>query len=296
MLLPLIGGYVAIHRFYYTRYRAARLQGHRLIFEGALVGVLLVVMARLATRVLLWTKSGQFVNRMWVDMVGEVPWSATCFGALILGVILPVALNVTASLFLQKDSADSEPPTKESEPAAQGKGSRPGQELENSVELPAAAKPESPVAKVIRLALSLRLAAERILQPSRDHALDRAIESFGEPLHGLFRWAVKRDKPVMISLRDRKVYVGMIAEVNESGPDQQFLALLPVFSAYRDSETLKVCFSTPYPAPSDVSGELDFQADDLMIVVPLSQVQSAHLFDKEVWDRGYFGEAEGANS
>lgn len=199
MLLPLVGGYVAIHSFYYTRYRATRLQGHRLIIEGALVGVFLLALARVATRGLLWTKLGQFLNQAWVDVIGEVPWSATCFGALILGLILPVTANIAASLFLQMDSADDQLRSKESEPVTQSKDSRSHRKRRNSEEQATVTEPESITARVVRWILDFWLTAHRILQPSRDHALDRAIESFGDPLHALLRWAVRRDKPVMIS-------------------------------------------------------------------------------------------------
>jgi len=53
----------------------------------------------------------------------------------------------------------------------------------------------------------------------------------------------------MLSLSDRKVYVGKIITMGEpnelEGPDQE-VTLIPVMSGYRDRDTLSVVFNTQY--------------------------------------------------
>lgn len=52
LLLPLLGGYGFIHLFYFTRFRAQTLEGHRLIFEAAMWGFGFVLPARVLTSLL----------------------------------------------------------------------------------------------------------------------------------------------------------------------------------------------------------------------------------------------------
>ncbi|EGQ8181298.1 TPA: hypothetical protein NKQ26_004591 [Vibrio parahaemolyticus] len=59
----------------------------------------------------------------------------------------------------------------------------------------------------------------------------------------------KGDKLVMMSLSDRKVYVGKVlslGEPNESEGLDQEVTIKPVMSGYRDKDTLKVTFTTHY--------------------------------------------------
>jgi hypothetical protein len=41
LILPLLAGYCFLHLFSFTKYRAQRLDGHRLILESALLGIAL---------------------------------------------------------------------------------------------------------------------------------------------------------------------------------------------------------------------------------------------------------------
>lgn len=54
---------------------------------------------------------------------------------------------------------------------------------------------------------------------------------------------------LMLTLSDRKVYVGKVITMGEpnelEGPDQE-VTLIPVMSGYRDKDTLKVIFNTQY--------------------------------------------------
>lgn len=65
----------------------------------------------------------------------------------------------------------------------------------------------------------------------------------------LFKLSLKKDKHVMLTMDDRKVYVGKVISLGElsetSGMDQDVL-MMPLMSGYRDKDTLKVTFTTHY--------------------------------------------------
>ena len=69
------------------------------------------------------------------------------------------------------------------------------------------------------------------------------------PLDDLLFNAMIKKFPVMMTLEDRKVYLGYIittGEPNESeGPDQE-VSILPIMSGFRKSDTLEVEFTTDY--------------------------------------------------
>lgn len=65
----------------------------------------------------------------------------------------------------------------------------------------------------------------------------------------LFRLSLQKDKYVMLTMDDRKVYVGKIVSLGEpsetAGMDQD-ISIMPLMSGYRDKETLRVTFTTDY--------------------------------------------------
>jgi len=72
----------------------------------------------------------------------------------------------------------------------------------------------------------------------------------------LFRLSLQKDKHVMLTLDDRKVYVGKVISLGEpsetNGMDQD-ISIMPLMSGYRDKDTLSVKFMTHYDdASSDI--------------------------------------------
>jgi len=65
----------------------------------------------------------------------------------------------------------------------------------------------------------------------------------------LFELSLATDKYAMISLNDRKVYVGKVIDMGEptetNGVDQD-ISIMPLMSGFRDEKTLEVRFTTDY--------------------------------------------------
>ncbi|MCL6381631.1 hypothetical protein [Pectobacterium parmentieri] len=91
----------------------------------------------------------------------------------------------------------------------------------------------------------------------------------------LFKSSIKKgnieDISIMLTLSDRKVYVGKIVSLGEpnetEGPDQE-IELIPVISGYRHKDTLTVTFTTHY----------SILAEDLRLVIKQSEIVSATPF------------------
>lgn len=97
----------------------------------------------------------------------------------------------------------------------------------------------------------------------------------------LYKSSLDKDKNIMLSMNDRKVYVGKIISLGEAsetiGMDQEIL-IMPIMSGFRDKDNLKVKFNTYY---SDVEQELTLTLRQDAIV-------SATDFDfdaYEIWNK-----------
>jgi len=89
--------------------------------------------------------------------------------------------------------------------------------------------------------------------------------------------------PVSLTLKSRKVYVGFVQGVPSLDPAKAYIRLLPVLSGYRDSDKLIYCFTTDYAAAID---EVE-DPRSLIKVIPLSEIQSAGLFDVGLYERHF---------
>lgn len=96
----------------------------------------------------------------------------------------------------------------------------------------------------------------------------------------LFQISISPDKQIMLTMDDRKVYVGKVIQLGEpsetSGMDQD-IVILPVMSGYRDKDNLKVTFTTFYDAV-DQNLKLCLRQESIVSATEFSQ--SAY----EIWN------------
>lgn len=94
-------------------------------------------------------------------------------------------------------------------------------------------------------------------------------------------------KPVMISMDDRKVYVGLIqslgAPTEVTGLDLE-IELLPGFSGYRDKDTLKVVYVNTYPKDHRELRPFYFKQENIVSVSLFSE-QIREEFEKKEADK-----------
>jgi hypothetical protein len=279
LLLPLIGGYFALHLFYYSRSRARRQEGYRLLLDSALAGLSLIPPARGIVLLIKSTGPGQALGDLWTAAVGSVPYAGTGAAALLLGVTLPLVLNVVAASLLH------------------GLGSGPRASPPDRSSFRPAAQPRSRWLELLGIAIAhVRWSVAcigRWLQPARDHAEDWAMQFSEDPMHRVFRRAIQAERPVMVTLKDRKVYIGLVWELPKSEVDDErkSISMLPVLSGHRDSDQLRLEVDTVYPDYDDLDPALGVAPEDFLIAFPWQQIQNAHLFIQEVYER-YFNQQQ----
>jgi hypothetical protein len=245
LLLPLLGGFWFVHFCYFFRFRAQRLDGYRLLLESAFFGLLLSVPARLLTYY--WPRcfeTGRSTRTTWGELWRDAPLSGTATVSLLLGLTVPFAINWLLATYLQLPGP-KEPWRFYSETKDPGKS------------------------------------VLEFLKPAKETALGLAIESSGNSLHQLLHQSVLKHVPILITLASRKVYVGYVTESPNLKPDNQHLSLLPVFSGYREKDSLKVVLELIYPDPeSQVESGVDPE-DLLLMTVPFSEVKGASFYHQD---------------
>jgi len=96
------------------------------------------------------------------------------------------------------------------------------------------------------------------------------------PIDHIFFLSNQKELPIIITLDNSKVYVGIVvklAEPNESKGFNQEIAIIPIISGYRDKETHEVEFTTDY---DQVSGNFE-------IIIKQDKIVTASWFDFDVY-------------
>jgi len=96
------------------------------------------------------------------------------------------------------------------------------------------------------------------------------------PLDNILLESYISETPLMLTLNDRKVYVGVVSslgEPNESEGMDQEIAIIPIMSGYRDKNDFHVSFNTDYKIIDK----------DLNIVLRQEIINSATKFDFDIF-------------
>ncbi len=102
LLLPLLGGFLFFHIAHYFRFSAQRLDGYRLLFQTAIAGTCLAILARGINAGFELISGTNAVDRVWAAFAPlQAPFSGTSTLALVLGPLAALALN----LFIGKEQA-----------------------------------------------------------------------------------------------------------------------------------------------------------------------------------------------
>jgi hypothetical protein len=120
---------------------------------------------------------------------------------------------------------------------------------------------------------------------SKKYGVDASIIVMGRvladsPLDALlYQSYISEEKVVMLTLSNRKMYVGVVnnmGEPNEIEGFDQEISLVPILSGYRDKDDLCVHWTTAY---EDVDTD-----KDLRIVIRQELIESASEFDFNTWE------------
>lgn len=106
--------------------------------------------------------------------------------------------------------------------------------------------------------------------------------------------AAENQRPVKVSLKSRKVYIGIIPGEQFERTDIDNLALIPYYSGHRDKDTLQLTFDSNYievyekngiftPDSESVTADSLSRLDNFRIVIRMNEVESISFFDMDAY-------------
>lgn len=119
--------------------------------------------------------------------------------------------------------------------------------------------------------------------------------------------ATKNGELIQVTLKNRKVYVGVILSFNElKNPNAKFIKIAPTYSGYRREEDLVINYTNSYwcnyeqpfkkieeemnndglsikDNPSIFAEKISNELEEFMVVIPISEIVSLGNFDPEIY-------------
>ncbi|MCG9771570.1 hypothetical protein L1D59_23555, partial [Pseudoalteromonas piscicida] len=99
------------------------------------------------------------------------------------------------------------------------------------------------------------------------------------PIDSLFYNSLSQMKPILVTLSNRKVYVGIVnklGEPNESTLPNQEISIVPLLSGFRSSDDLKIKFTNDYK-------EFEGKETDISTIIVVSEIECASWFDPDIY-------------
>ncbi len=272
LLLPLIGGYLFVNFTFITSYWASRQGKEHLLMASALVGILALAAARMSAVLLMATSWGREV---WYLLHWFAPYPG--IGTALLAFFICLSLRMWINWFWPRDEA-----------ALWLYGTGTYNSLERlfflSVLRVEQVQTRGFVAELaVRMLWHPPMRLYRMLFPrsvasmgldAQAHPADRldALETSDGLLAPV---------PVLLSLKDRKVYAGWLEWIPPLRADASpYLRMIPVWSGYRDAQTLRVIVTENYSEDIFSGSELPAAK-----VISTGDIANASLFDPDVFDR-----------
>jgi hypothetical protein len=117
---------------------------------------------------------------------------------------------------------------------------------------------------------------------------DRAAQAKGDPLELLLRKALREIRPILLTVKNGKIYLGLVTHNSSTAVQVESVKILPFRSGYRDPATRRLVFTTDYTTIYEKILEKDdlvahVNTDDFEIVIPYREIESANLFDPEIY-------------
>lgn len=108
-----------------------------------------------------------------------------------------------------------------------------------------------------------------------------------DDLSALLSYATRNIKPIAITTSSRKVYIGYVARTNEPDRERSHITLLPLYSGYRDKDSLRLHVTIEYEEVfsyyENEVGEAD--VEDFYVVIPVSEIVSSHVFNPAIYHK-----------
>lgn len=128
--------------------------------------------------------------------------------------------------------------------------------------------------------------APRVLNlfQKREDQASAVVERWGDFLEILLLRAMNDVSQVAVTLSSGKVYIGYVTGSFDHAYDRRYMRLWPTLSGYRDPVTQEMRLTTLYAEYYEtLEDEKASLAESFQVVVPISSIVSANLFDPDVF-------------
>ena len=156
---------------------------------------------------------------------------------------------------------------------------------------------QEPFTLEVILSLGLAVLLPRFLNIfyKEGRGAERAAREAGDHVELLVQESINDQMPIEVTLRSRKVYIGLGLESGIGTSSGSDIALIPMYSGYRNEGTLDLSIDIDYLSviwdfvkfdesqTSEVAGERR-DSERFRVVIPVTEVVSARLFDEKVYD------------
>ncbi len=144
-----------------------------------------------------------------------------------------------------------------------------------------------PTENSVTLIFTFLFAGVLLISLNRKHdeikAARKVAEQNGDFIELLIDQSIYRVLPVELSLHSGKSYVGYAIKSRLATQSEVDIVLVPIASGYRKKETQELEITTHYSSIILEFDKKDFT--DFRIVIPMSEIVSARLFDQDVYER-----------
>lgn len=124
----------------------------------------------------------------------------------------------------------------------------------------------------------------------KEEAERRAATENGAFIELIISESIERQKPIEISLKHGKLYIGFAFERKIAVSGESDIAIIPIRSGYRHKDTHELVLTTDYASVIQkcLKGNPvvpDLRYEDFRVVVPMSEVGSVRIFHPEVYEQ-----------
>lgn len=118
----------------------------------------------------------------------------------------------------------------------------------------------------------------------------KAINKWNDYLEIVLDQALEETRQIMVTLKNGKVYIGFVLQPFNPEFDRKYIFILPTVSGYRDKDTHVLELTTQYTSVynqliQEENERLVTGVDDFRILMPITEIISAHLFDSQAYEK-----------
>lgn len=114
--------------------------------------------------------------------------------------------------------------------------------------------------------------------------ISNAVDKYGDELEQLFRDSVLKAQLIQLTLKNDKVYLGIIDKIPEP-KKTNYVSLIPIYSGYRDKDKKEMIINTSYETINLLIKEktLTPKLSKMLVIIKQDEILTAQPHDPEIY-------------